>query len=211
MPLGSMVVSKSGSSNNPSPSFTCGMKSYDDILYDRRECSDSGIGVSFHGSPLPSPTVKGYKGNHFNRRLGRVGLPHSAAVHSNNSSLQSSQATKNYVDNSFNRSKGRVGKPLGSMPISRKITITSEASNIYRTYTRNPEGEIDYSRIRINEEQQNEACDVALSLIHRMEEVMRWQKETSSTREPHTSDRVLQNYRGIKNCPLRYEIPECST
>ena len=59
-------------------------------------------------------------------------------------------------------------------------------------------GEIDYSSIRLNEEQQNEACDVALSHIHRMEEVMRWQKETSSTREPHTSDRVLQNYRGIK-------------
>ncbi|CAC5425747.1 unnamed protein product [Mytilus coruscus] len=198
MPHGSMVVSRSDSSNNSSQASSSGTKPYVDILYNRSECNDSGIGASFHGSPSPSPIVKCYKDNPFNHRLGRVGLPRGAAVHSRNSSSQSSQATKYYVDNAFNRSKGRVGKPLGSMPISRKRKITSEASNIYRNYMRNPVGEIDFSSMRINEEQKYEACDVALSLIHRMEEVMRWQKETSTTREPYTSDRVLQNYRGTK-------------
>lgn len=222
MPLGSMVVSRSGSSNNSSQASSSGTKSYVDNSYNRsigrvglehgtavvsgkspmsyREnvFNDSGIGASFHGSPSPSSAAKVYKDNPFNRRLGRVGLPHGTAVHSRNSSSQASPATKKYVDNALNRSKGRVGKPLGSMPISRRSTITSGASDIYRNYMRNPGREIDFSRMEIDEEQQYEACDVALSLIHRMEEVMRWQKETSTTREPHTSDRVLQNYRGTK-------------
>ncbi|CAC5425745.1 unnamed protein product [Mytilus coruscus] len=112
--------------------------------------------------------------------LWQVGLPHGAVVHSINTSSQASPAFMKYVDNAFTRSKGRVGKPFGSMPISRKIR------------------EIDFSKMGIDEEQQYEACDVAPNLIHRMEEVMRWQKETSTTHEPHTSDRVLQNYRGTK-------------
>ncbi|VDI08741.1 Hypothetical predicted protein [Mytilus galloprovincialis] len=222
MPLGSMVVSKSGSSDNSSRASSSGTKSYVDNSYNRsigrvglehgtavisgkspmsyREnvFNDSGIGASFFESPSPSPAAKVYKDNPLNRSLGRVGLPHGSAVHSRNSFAPASPVTKKYVDNAFNRSKGRVGKPLGSMSISRKSKTTSGASDIYRNYMRNPVREIDFPRMEIDEEQQYEACDVALGLIHRMEEVMRWQKETSTTRDPYTSDRVLQNYRGTK-------------
>ncbi|XP_055863175.1 uncharacterized protein LOC106079462 isoform X2 [Biomphalaria glabrata] len=51
---------------------------------------------------------KRYVDNPMNRRLGRVGMVHGTAVHSN------SHSSKTYVDNSLNRSLARVGLPHGS-------------------------------------------------------------------------------------------------
>jgi hypothetical protein len=36
----------------------------------------------------------------------------------------------------------------------------------------------------IDEEQQQEACDIAVSLLNRMEEVLKWQDESHTTDEP---------------------------
>ena len=48
----------------------------------------------------------------------------------------------------------------------------------------------------IDEEQQQEACDIAVSLLNRMEEVLKWQDESDTTDEPQTSEHVLENFRG---------------
>lgn len=52
-------------------------------------------------------------------------------------------------------------------------------------------------RMGIDEEQQQEACDIAVSLLNRMEEVLKWQDESHTTDEPQTSDHVVKNFRGI--------------
>jgi len=49
----------------------------------------------------------------------------------------------------------------------------------------------------IDEEQQQAACDIAVSLLNRMEEVLKWQDESHTTDEPQTSEHVLKNFRGI--------------
>lgn len=49
----------------------------------------------------------------------------------------------------------------------------------------------------IDEEQQYEACDIAVSLLNRLEEVLKWQNESHTTDEPQTSEHVLTNFRGI--------------
>lgn len=48
-----------------------------------------------------------------------------------------------------------------------------------------------------DEEQQQKACDIAVSLLNRMEEVLKWQDESDTTDEPQTSEHVLKNFRGI--------------
>ena len=69
-----------------------------------------------------------YVDNAMNRRLGRVGLPHGAAVHDRDTGTT---YTKYYTDNSYNRSIDRVGLPHGSAVVHNR-----DKSTLYNYYDR---------------------------------------------------------------------------
>ena len=84
---------------------------------------------------------KTYVDNAYNRRLGRVGLPHGSAVVSRSSSRASRAESPpsspfsrsgcgTYVDNSYNRKLGRVGMDYGTAVVSKSSKNTSVASDM---------------------------------------------------------------------------------
>ncbi|XP_052765922.1 uncharacterized protein LOC128207180 [Mya arenaria] len=127
MPVGSMVISRSGGVGGG---------------------GGGGGGLSYGGgdySGFSGSSTKAYVDNSYNRSVGRVGMPVGSMVISRSGggggggggggfssgggsgysygggdySGYSGSSTKVYVDNSYNRSVGRVGLPVGSMVISR--------------------------------------------------------------------------------------------
>ncbi|XP_062600528.1 uncharacterized protein LOC134262154 [Saccostrea cucullata] len=87
-----------------------------------------------------------YVDNAYNRRLGRVGMPHGSMVVSSGGRLSSESSSfsgssflgmpgvnsgsgRLYVDNSYNRALGRVGMPHGSMVVSSRDERPSAAAS----------------------------------------------------------------------------------
>ncbi|XP_059146664.1 uncharacterized protein LOC131934613 [Physella acuta] len=87
--------------------------------------SDSSHAYRNQPSASTDRSMKVYKDNKLNRKLGRAGQPFGSMPQSSQSARaatpkQSSSASysgKVYVDNDYNRKHNRVGKPLGSVPI----------------------------------------------------------------------------------------------
>ncbi|KAL4238760.1 hypothetical protein ACF0H5_003468 [Mactra antiquata] len=104
------------------------VKGYGGLLYDNYDkdtykldlVNDTTEACSNNLPNAIEDTRRRYVDNAYNRKLGRVGLPHGEAVVYKNEERPREGTTRVYVDNPQNQKLGRVGLPLGCKVFSSK-------------------------------------------------------------------------------------------